>query len=449
MEMEVELTLRKGNGAYVADLRARQSEDNELRAGPFLFVIDPAELANLEQEPERYGQALSDALFQENGLVWALGMTYGIARGLNHRLRMRLLIDRSAPELDLLRWELLRIPGSTECLSTRDDILFSRYAPKRRDPPPPRPAAKLRALVAVSDPKGAHKKGHLAPLAEAFNKQFFVESLSGIAVDFLPDAPGEHCTLDLLAGRAAGHDILILMAHSKQTAKGWHVLLQDSAGKTRAVRVERLCARLQALRELPRLVLLLGDDSAAVAASLMNELGIPAVIGIHGPMLQETAWLFLPALFDALRLDGAIDHAVASARRAIGENCEDWPPVLYTSLTSGILWRDLLPADPARPVVAGAPAAASPPKPAGGAAVAVPADPNAPDRKALYALLAGPAFDLEGIEELCFFLQIEWDSLKGQAQSAKARSLIAYLEKRKRLLELVEEIRRLRPELDL
>ena len=66
---------------------------------------------------------------------------------------MKLFVDRSAPELHRLRWELLTDPETEQPLATSERILFSRFG-SSSDWRPVRLRAKteLRALVAVSNP---------------------------------------------------------------------------------------------------------------------------------------------------------------------------------------------------------------------------------------------------------------------------------------------------------
>ena len=53
-------------------------------------------------------------------------------------------------------------------------------------------------------------------------------------------------------------------------------------------------------------------------------------------------------------------------------------------------------------------------------------------------------FDLEELRSLVFDLGIDYDSLRGEGQAAKARELVAYLERRDRVLDLVELGQKLR-----
>lgn len=75
---------------------------------------------------------------------------------------------------------------------------------------------------------------------------------------------------------------------------------------------------------------------------------------------------------------------------------------------------------------------------------------NSPDaaqiRRQLRLLLT-ENFDLEELRTLAFDLGVDFDNLRGEGKEAKARELVAYLERSGRLGELVDVIRELRPRL--
>ncbi len=54
-------------------------------------------------------------------------------------------------------------------------------------------------------------------------------------------------------------------------------------------------------------------------------------------------------------------------------------------------------------------------------------------------------FSLEEVRSICFALGVDYDDLPGEGKAAKARELVAYLERRGRTAELAAEMARLRP----
>jgi hypothetical protein len=76
-----------------------------------------------------------------------------------------------------------------------------------------------------------------------------------------------------------------------------------------------------------------------------------------------------------------------------------------------------------------------------------PVTPTGTDRRALHALMA-TRLDLEELKILCFNLGIDFENLDGHSKAGMARSLIEYMERRKRTEQLVAELRRMRPDID-
>jgi serine/threonine protein kinase len=69
------------------------------------------------------------------------------------------------------------------------------------------------------------------------------------------------------------------------------------------------------------------------------------------------------------------------------------------------------------------------------------------NRVTLHRVLA-ERFDLEELRTLCFDLGVAFDDLRGEGHKAKARELIAYLERRNRLNQLASCIRELRSDIE-
>jgi len=57
-------------------------------------------------------------------------------------------------------------------------------------------------------------------------------------------------------------------------------------------------------------------------------------------------------------------------------------------------------------------------------------------------------FDLEEIRTLCFDLEVDFDSLRGEGKAAKARELIIHLQNRRRLDKLISQIKQTRPDIE-
>jgi hypothetical protein len=70
------------------------------------------------------------------------------------------------------------------------------------------------------------------------------------------------------------------------------------------------------------------------------------------------------------------------------------------------------------------------------------------DAVALRRILA-ERFDLEELRTLCFDLGVRYDDLPAEGQQAKARELVAYLQRRERLDQLASYLRQHRPDIKL
>ena len=66
-----------------------------------------------------------------------------------------------------------------------------------------------------------------------------------------------------------------------------------------------------------------------------------------------------------------------------------------------------------------------------------------PDPQTIHDVL-GKRFDLDELRDLCFRLNVDHEEVRGNTKSAFARELVTYMERRNRLPELVDAIRRAR-----
>jgi predicted transcriptional regulator len=57
-------------------------------------------------------------------------------------------------------------------------------------------------------------------------------------------------------------------------------------------------------------------------------------------------------------------------------------------------------------------------------------------------------FDLEELRTLCFELGVDFDDLRGEGKSAKARELILRMQRRQQVEKLIKKIRDMRPDID-
>ena len=128
-ELEIGLSGLDQAGQYQVELRFDNPRDDAERT-PIRGVaaIDPQALLALADSPgNAYGLALAKSVFAEADVRGKYGQFKAAVEGTDDSLRVKLFVDRSAPELHRLRWELLPDPETGQPLATSERILFSRF----------------------------------------------------------------------------------------------------------------------------------------------------------------------------------------------------------------------------------------------------------------------------------------------------------------------------------
>jgi hypothetical protein len=119
---------REDVDTYEVELRFKQPSDE---AGPEsvrgIVHLDFAELRKRRFNPEHYGEYLSQSLFGDPNVKEAFKNAWEASQRLQAILRVRLLIDRSAPELHNLHWETLRDLERNNWFLANESFVFSRY----------------------------------------------------------------------------------------------------------------------------------------------------------------------------------------------------------------------------------------------------------------------------------------------------------------------------------
>ena len=136
---------------------ASQAQVAPLRGGA---ALDPAALLGLQGNPASYGRTLAEQLFSDRDVKQRFVQVETAAQASGASLRLSLVIDPSAQELQALRWELLRHPETDAALATSEAVLLSRFMVFRDWwPVKLRARAELTALIAVSAPPVATLRG--------------------------------------------------------------------------------------------------------------------------------------------------------------------------------------------------------------------------------------------------------------------------------------------------
>jgi hypothetical protein len=344
-QVELEIGLERWSDGYAVDLRlARPGSDADIKRQGVDLRLPLDDLRGLTLDNLAYGRRLGHDFFAHPDVT----EVFAQARATEGPLRLRLVIEPNAQELDGLRWETLADPDLPEPgspLLMGERIYFSRYVNSpdwrmiRR-----RAKGDLRALAVVANPSDLDRY-QLAPIDAAAQIQLARDGMKDIEIEILGES--DRATLDTLVDRLGdGPDILYLVCHGALVDGTSALWLENADGASDRREGSELVARLHQLERLPRLVVLVscqsagsgvGDALGALGPKLA-EAGVPAVLAMHGDVQMATAAAFLPAFFRALQEDGQIDRAVAHARAAVQDRPDAWSPVLYMRLKSGSLW---------------------------------------------------------------------------------------------------------------
>jgi hypothetical protein len=352
--VEIEIGLHRWDvEGYAVELRFTRPDD-EADVPPVRgrASFDLNGLRERELNIAEYGQLLSGSLFGDPAVREFFSQARGVAESLEARLRLRLLVGASAPELRSVRWETLRDPKDGSSLLTDEHVCFSRYLSSLDwRPVRLRPKGELRALVVVANPTNVgqyQQQGQrLSPLDVPGELARARASLGDIPVTEL--ASGGSATLDNLCDQLRqGPDILYLVCHGAMVGdppvqQEPYLWLEKEDGSAAVVAGEELATRLREMQDRPRLVVLASCQSAGGGTGTalgprLVEAGIPAVVAMQGSVAIDTAAQFMPVFFRELQEDGQIDRAMSVARGAVRDRPDHWMPTLLMRLRSGRIW---------------------------------------------------------------------------------------------------------------
>ncbi len=405
-------------------------------------------LSSEQKAVQEFGLALFDALLTgEVRNRYDVSQREASHQGLGLRLKLRI----QAPELAALPWEFLYDPREAEYICLCRDTPVVRYLELPRPPTPLTVTAPLRVLGMVASPKG------LEPLDVEREKQRIERALAGLQDEGLVE-------LTWLEGQTWRH-----LQRAMRLGE-WHVFHFIGHGGFDSARDEGLVAlandrgemhrllatqlgRLLANHRSLRLVVLNSCEGArggkqdifSSTASILVRRGIPAVVAMQYEITDRAAIELARSLYESLADGLPVDASLSEARTAISlgvNNTVEWgTPVLYMRAPDGVLFEvqagEGVPAPrvrrkPAEPVVV--------PEIETG-------EPLRPELIRLHRILSRK-LDVEEFRTLCFYLSVNYDSLRGEGQAARARELVAYFERRGRVGELVRVGQQMRPDVD-
>jgi hypothetical protein len=352
MTVDLDLTVHRSGQGYQADLRVHIAGSIAPVAplpAPATVVFDLAYLRALSLDPRAYGTRLTSMLFAAAELRAAFAQARAVAAQHSASLRLRLGIALDAEELHALRWETLADPEAPDQpLAASSQLLLSRMLPSPDwQSMPVRTGGALRAVVLIAAPADLPDYD-LTALDTARESTQVHAQLGSCALTVLGE--GSRASLpNLLQHLHRGTDLLFVLAHGRidEGGRTW-LYLEDEAGHTAPLASAELVARIAALDNKPRLVILgscesAGDGNRPALVALGPQLvraGVPAVLAMQSRITLETLEGFLPTCLQALTQDGRIDRAVAIARDLIRDRPDWWVPALWMRTIDGRLWVD-------------------------------------------------------------------------------------------------------------
>ncbi len=250
---------------------------------------------------------------------------------------MRLVIDKSALELNELRWECLFDPTLSAYITLGDRFSFQRYLSSTDwRSISIRKIDRFSTLLAVASPDNL-KDYNLAPLDRSSEAQNLKWVLPGMPLTILPASDGTPVTLNSLYRELReGYDFLYLACHSMLRDGEVYLFFEDELGQADIVSSKELAKSLSQLKRLPRLVVIGGVQTAPLAR-LLAEAGVPAALAALHYVSIETMREFSQAFFEELLQSGRVDRAAAEActKVLMSSRPDWWSPVLYTRVREG------------------------------------------------------------------------------------------------------------------
>ena len=343
------------------------------------LAIDPAAPV-LDGHSEEYGRGLFASLFG-GPIRTAYDKALAAAAAGGGGVRIRLLIDPDADELEAIRWERLyrERSGTWIPVSTAGDTPFSRYRALPTAEPRPVATLPLRILLVVSNP--AVLPPGFQPVEVRQEVETFYQALAGAAKTDEVDVTIMARRADLgadLCGRLDADGFTILDGRSSlrelvRRLSGTHIVHfvghghldeappadgpreaalffeRDEGDQFDPVTGADLVERFAAAEVAPSLVYLSACDSGRTdgagphpfigIAPRLVDAGVAAVVAMQDLVPVATARKLTSDFYRVLLDGGLVDAALNQARGAVFDaDARDWTvPVLFTRLHRGRL----------------------------------------------------------------------------------------------------------------
>jgi hypothetical protein len=476
----------------------------DLNAADWKSALDAiADRDTTDELLRQFGRRLFDAL-----LAGPIGNLYrtslGLAQGAGKRLRLRLRIE--PPEISALPWEYLYDPEAELPLAISPNHCLSRYVPINEPVRMLEVAPPLRVLIVISDPSDLSDYG--MPALDAGQEAQRIrtalqprETAGQVKTDVLPHAIAADLREKLRTFRP--HVIHFIGHGGFQDDQGM-LVMEDDERKTRLVSDKQFREFFLGADDAKLVILNACQGATQSSARALSGLapqivrrGLSAVVAMQYPILDKVALSFACEFYRALAEYYPVDAAVTEGRRAVyqdfGSDQPDWgTPVIFMRSPDGLLFGPPVASSPqvmqtsagitiggtganlqgasininnvdvaggnivhprpardliqdklqAQEMATGLSESSDRVSGVQDAGSDVSAQVSLPQLRETLAL----RFGLEELKTLCFDLNVEAENLPPD-RAGMARELISYMKRYNRLPELVDYIRRKRPDI--
>jgi hypothetical protein len=419
----------------------------------------------------QFGTRLFDALLASR-IRSMYRTTLGRAQIANKQLRFRLRI--SPPEISALPWEFLYDPESKLSLAISSNHCLSRYVPAGEQVRTLQVQPPLRILIVVSDPSNLDDYGLKSLQADA-EVQRIKEALQKRGDEVKTEVLLHAVGLDL-------HDklndfrphVVHFIGHGGFDGEQGMLMIEDEKHRVRLINDEDLAEFFVNVEDV-RLVILNAcqgatQSSTKALAGLAPQLvqrGLGAVVAMQYPIPDRISLAFAREFYRALAQYSSVDAAVSEGRHAIkavfGSDKPDWgTPVIFMRSPDGVLFSPPQAVSVSKPSASpgGVSIQSTGPVNIGGGVAGgnisqgsivetrqepIPQEVPLELQIRLREILT-ERFSAGELDTLCFDLGVPAEDLPRE-KSGKARELVAYMKRYSRLPELVNHIRRNRPDI--
>lgn len=394
----------------------------------------PAEKDLTAEDFEQFGDALFSFLFPGETLAHLRRVIDAAFKVKDQGVRLQLRFAENAAVLATIPWEFLRDSAKRDFVVLDNRTSLVRYIDLALPIEPLSTSGPLKVLGMVSNPiKDLDVEKEKNRIEESVRElqadgRIQLTWLEGDTVEVLQDAI-----------RNGDWDVFHYIGHGDfdDTYQEGTLQLSDGLGGVvnlfarslgRLLRPEKL--KLVVLNSCRGASASDADLFSSTAATLLND-GILAALAMQYPITDAAAIELARTFYGAIADGVSVDYALADARNIISlkypDSAEWATPVLYMRSSNGRLMEPKAKPEPETPVVVNTPRT-----PEGWDETNVLKVP----KKKFKDVLEG--FTIEELKNFADDLEVPYESLPAQTRDAVAREMIGWLQRRKRLGELID-----------